>query len=76
MGLAQKLIPKNGITTLHRAFDNENDPSYVVGHPKEIIYLGVTELSVQIDFVDGSQLRITNPHFTSGLELRSYEKDD
>ena len=78
MGLATKLNDSDlDIRTLHRAYDEHDvhQSRIVVGDPRHIVYLGVTELSVNITFDDGSQLRITNPNFTKGLELHSYEKD-
>lgn len=78
MGLATRLnSTDHDIRALHRGYDLQevNPSNTIIADTRRIVYFGVSELSVEIHFDDGSTMRVTNPNFSQGLDIHTYEKD-
>lgn len=76
MGIATRLNDSNkSICALTEQYDATRSDSTIIGHTNNITYLGISDLSIEVHFGDGSTMRITNPDFLTGLEIRTYERD-
>lgn len=47
---------------------NEDSPSFY-RNVREIKYVGITEVSIHVELLDGTLYRIKNPDFTKGLDI-------
>lgn len=73
--IAERLLPDEGhIKQLNHKFDEASSAYGLIDHPRKIRHVGVSDLSVELHFYDGSVLRIMNPDFVKGLSFRVYKE--
>jgi hypothetical protein len=62
MKIAERLLPNDQM--IHWLHDIEGRQEVWVGTADNIKYVGISDMSVEIHFRDGSGIRITTPDFT------------